>query len=290
MPTLLTTLNSGPIGAELVDIDVARPLDAKTAGAIEALLDERSVLVIRQQTLSAQALVTFAQRFGQVQANVRDEVRAGGEPGVTLVSNIAKDGKPLGSHDAGRYWHSDLCYMPRPSKITFLHALEVPAQDGVSLGDTQFSSMAAAHDALSGEIRQRLARLRAANGYRYMWNKKAHEFGKRPVLSEQELEKYPADAVHPVVRTHPVTGRKCLYVNEGYTRCILDLAQHESQTMLEMLCAQVVRPEFIHRHQWRVGDLLMWDNCAVQHKATFDYEHGQRRLLQRCVTEGPEPV
>ena len=247
------------------------------------------MVVIRDQTLTPAQLAAFARRFGTPQVNVRAEANSGETPEVFWVSNVTKDGKPLGSHDAGRYWHSDLCYLEKPSSVTLLNAVEVPEQDGVIYGDTLFAGAAAAYDALPDDIKQRLEGRRAANGYRYMWNMKAREFGKRPVLSEKELKKYPPDALHPVVRTHPVTGRKGLYICEGYTHQIVDLPEDESGDLLDFLFKHAVKPEFLYRHKWRPGDLLLWDNCAVQHKAVFDYAPPMRRVMQRCTIEGTVP-
>jgi taurine dioxygenase len=282
--------SGGPVGAEITGIDVSRPLDDATFAGIEAALDRYSVVVIRGQTLTGAQMADFSRRFGPPQVNVRAEANNDEAPEVFWVSNVTRDGKPVGSHDAGRYWHFDLCYLERPSSVTLLNALEVPEKDGVVYGDTQFVGAAPAYDALPDAMKKRLEGRKAANGYRYMWNKKAHEFGARPVLSEEELKKYPPDAIHPVVRTHPATGRKCLYVCEGYTHRILDMPEAESADLLRELFAHAVKPEFLHSHKWRVGDLLMWDNCSVQHKATFDYALPLRRLMQRCTIEGEAPI
>lgn len=289
MPQFDIRTNEGPIGAEILGLDVSRPISDATFSDIEGALNRYSVVVIRNQELTPQQLVAFSRRFGSPQVNVRAEVNKVDAPEVTLISNITEAGKPVGSHDAGRYWHSDLCYLAIPSKLTLLHAIEVPECDGIVYGDTQFAAVAAAYNALSDAQKWRLDGLNAANGYRYMWNKKAQEFGVRPILSETELEKYPPDAVHPVVRTHPATGRKSLFVCEGYTRAILGIAEDEGRRLLDELLAHVARPEFGYRHKWRVGDLLMWDNCAVQHKATNDYAPPLRRLMQRCTIEGSLP-
>ncbi len=280
----------GPVGAEITGVDLSRPVGDAEFTAIEAALAGYGVVVVRDQRLTAVQLADFARRFGTPQINVRAEATNDGEPEVFWISNITRDGKPLGSHDAGRYWHSDLCYLENPSKATMLYALEVPERGGESFGDTVFSGSAAAYDALPEAMRRRLDGLRAANGYRYMWNRKAREFGIRPVLSENELEQYPADAIHPVVRTHPVTGRKGLFICDGYTHRIVGIPEAESRELLDELFAHVVRPEFLHRHSWRVGDLLLWDNCAVQHKATNDFELPLRRVMQRCTIEGPVPI
>lgn len=282
--------SGGPVGAEITGLDVSEPVDGPVFSEIEVALDRYSVVVIRDQVLTGRQMADFSRRFGAPQINVRAEANNDDAPEVFWVSNITRDGKPVGSHDAGRYWHFDLCYLEKPSKLTLLNALEVPEKDGIVYGDTQFVGAAAAYDALSDAMKARLEGLKAANSYRDMWNRKAREFGARPVLSEEELAKYPPDAIHPVVRTHPRTGRKCLYVCDGYTTRILGIPEAESMALLRELFAHVVKPEFLYRHRWRVGDLLMWDNCAVQHKATFDYAPPLRRLMQRCTIEGEIPV
>jgi len=281
--------SGGPIGAEITGIDLAVKNDPWVCADIAEALDRYAVVVIRDQTLTPRQLADFSRHFGTPQVNVRAEVNHDDTPEVGWISNVTRDGKPLGSHDAGRYWHSDLCYLEKPSKITVLHALEVPARDGVTYGDTLFAGVAAAYDALPDEVRRRIADLKAANSYRSMWNRKAREFGVRKLLSEAELAQYPPDAVHPVVRTHPSTGRKCLYVCDGYTCRILGIPEDESEDLLRFLFDHATRPDFQYRHKWRVGDVLMWDNCAVQHKASFDYAPPMRRVMQRCTIEGDAP-
>ena len=192
----------------------------------------------------------------------------------------------MGSSDAGVYWHSDFCYEAVPSKATMLHALEIPEKDGVVYGATRFTNVAAAFDALPNDMKTRLDGLMAVNSFRYMWNKKAHEFGRRPTLNKEELDKLTPDVIHPVVRTHPATKRKCLYICEGYTSRITDIPEPESEQLLDELFTHVIKLEFRYTHEWRVGDLLIWDNCTVQHKATFDYEPPLRRLMQRCTIQG----
>ena len=293
MTTLTADFQTRPtgtrFGAEITGLDLSKPISDKVFSEVEATLNRYSVVVIRGQELTGEQLAGFSRRFGPLQVNVRAEANNGEAPEIYWISNITKDGKPVGSHDAGRYWHSDLCYLEKPSRATLLNAIEVPEKDGRAYGDTCFISVADAYDALSDGMKQRLSGLRAANGYRFMWNKKALEFGLRPVLSEKELEKYPADAIHPVVRTHPHTGRKCLYVCEGYTHRIVDLPEAESDELLQELFAHITQPAFAHNHNWRIGDLLIWDNCAVQHKAANDFQLPLRRLMQRCTVEGRTP-
>jgi taurine dioxygenase len=259
MSTLDISRPPGPIGAAIDGADLATEVGDADFRAIADTVD-----------LPSADLVRFARRFGAPQVNVRAEANNGDIPEIFWVTNVSKDGVPLGSHDAGRYWHSDLCYLKTPSDLTLLHALEVPAKDGVSYGATQFASATAAYDALPEEIKTKLEGKTARNGYRFMWNRKD-------------------DAVHPIFRTHPRTGRKCLYVCDGYTHRIDGLPEDESRELLAFLFEHLKKPEFRYSHDWQVGDLLIWDNCAVQHKARFDYPPELRRVMQRCTIEGGVP-
>ena len=279
------------MGAEIVGVDVSGELDTSTFQAIESAIGEHAVVVVREQTLLAEEQARFARRFGTPQVNVRADANHGGVAEVFWVSNVTRDGKPLGSHDAGRYWHSDLCYLERPSSLTLLYALEVPEKDGVVYGATAFAGAHLAFDALPEKRKRELQGLRAANSYRTMWKRKAQEFGAREVLSDEELAaRFPPDAIHPIVRVHPTTGRKCLYVCDGYTTHIDGLSEEASAALLDELFEHLTQPSFRYVHQWRIGDVLIWDNCAVQHKATFDYQLPLRRVMRRCTIEGSVPV
>lgn len=276
-------------GAEIYGLDLEQPLDDATFQEISAAFDRHSVLVFRdQKTLSPEARIAFSKRWGPLQINVRSEFNNPKHPEIYTVSNIVRDGKPIGSGDAGRYWHSDLCYLEKPTRASLLYAIEVPERDGVTLGNTLFASAVAAYDDLPETIKQRLQGLRANNSYNAMFERKAADFGVRPKLTAESAKKYPKDAVHPVVRTHPITGRKAIYVCDGYTTHILDIPEAESRELLEMLYAHVIKPQYVYRHSWRVGDLLMWDNCAVQHLASFDYAPLHRHM-ERTTVEGSIP-
>ncbi len=279
------------VGAEVLGLDLEPPLSDKAFSRISAAFDRYSVLSFRDQHLSPEQRIAFSRRFGPLQINVRSEFNKPGYPEIYTVSNILKDGKPIGSQDAGRYWHSDLCYLEKPTLASLLYSLEVPQQNGTTYGDTLFASTCASYDDLPAEVKARLEGLRAINSYSAMFQRKASEFGVRPQLTEaKDAEKYPKDAVHPVIRTHPNTGRKCIYVCEGYTTRILDIPEAESDDLLQLLFKQVTNPKYIYRHQWRVGDLTMWDNCAVQHQASFDYSLPLRRHMERTTVEGSIPV
>jgi len=230
---------------------------------------------------------------------VRKESRLAGHPEILVISNIVKDdGTPLGAQDAGRFWHSDLSYKIEPSMLSALYAVEVPVKNGRALGDTRFASTTAAYAALPEDTKRKLQGLTNVHSYVYyrtknrQAQKEEQEAGGRVVteyeLSEEQLKSVPEVEV-PVVRTHPITKRKGLFVNEAHTARIVGLRKEESDALLDELCRHIVQRDFIYTHRWQPGDLLMWDNAAVQHKATFDYDLPLRRLMYRTTVRGSVP-
>jgi taurine dioxygenase len=199
-------------------------------------------------------------------------------------SNIVENGKPVGLADGGQHWHTDGAYLEAPYRTTILYAVEVPVNDeGVALGDTAFASTSAAYDALPEDTKQRLEGMRAIHCHGVAREKY------KPALDKSQSEALRKTVEHPVVRTHPVTGRKCLYVNPGSTLRLAGMEEKESESLLASLCERAVRPELRYRHNWRVGDVVMWDNCSTQHCAIADYEP-RRRLLYRTIVQGERPV
>ncbi len=285
------------LGAEISGVDLSKPLDNNTFTQIAKAFFDNEVVFLRNQKLTEAQHVAFSRRFGELEAHVRKESRKPGFPEILVVSNVLDEhDKPVGSQDAGRFWHSDLSYKKEPSLCSLLYAIEVPVKDGTALGDTQFASTTAAYEALPDEMKQRLRGMKNVHSYVYYRNKnrqaqkEAAARGGRVVteyeLSEEQLKSVP-DVEVPVVRTHPVTGRKGLFVNEAHTSHVAGVSKEESDRLLAFLCRHIVQPEFIYRHTWRPGDLLMWDNCVVQHKATFDYDLPLRRLMYRTTVRGP---
>lgn len=273
-----------PLGAEITGLDLTQPLDPGTFRTVEDLFHERGVIVFRDQHLTEAQHIAFSRRFGGLEIHVAKEYLKPGYPEILVVSNIVENGRNIGLADAGQYWHSDLSYIANPSRCSLLYALEVPVQNGRVLGPTLFASAAHAYDTLPATLKSRLEGLRAVHRYgdRY---KKQQAAGGRAALSEEQLKQVP-DVSHPVLRPHPFTGRKVLFVNEGFTALIEGIPAEESDALLRELFAHVVRPEALYTHQWRAGDLLMWDNCLVQHRAIRDYELPLRRLMHRTTVAG----
>ena len=288
------------LGAEILGVDLAQPLDDAMFGRISDAFFEHQVVAIRDQKLTPARQIAFTRRFGELEHHVRKEHRLDGHPEILIVSNILNEqGNAIGVQDAGRFWHSDLSYKQVPSLLSALYALNVPIRDGVVLGATSFVSTTAAYEALPEAERRRLQALRNVHSYRYyraknvQAQKDEQARGERAVqehvLSEEQLRSVP-DVEVPIVRTHPVTGRKGLFINEAHTSRIPGLPEEEGAALLERLCSHIVKPEFRYEHAWRAGDLLMWDNVAVQHKANFDYQLPLRRLMHRTTVRGSVPV
>lgn len=278
---------SPSFGAEILDVDLPEDLDDSTFSAIEKTFNDSSVVLFREQRITDGQHVRFSRRFGKLEVHVLREFVKPAHPELYVLSNIVENGKPVGIKDAGNYWHTDLSYTKAPSRGSIMYALEVPhGDDGESLGDTQFASTAAAYDALPEDMKKRLEGLKAVHRF---WDRYARErriAGDDVVISDERRAQTP-DVIQPVVRTHPFTGRKCIYVNDGFTIGIVDLPQQESDALLQELFAHCTRPEFVYRHKWRVGDVVMWDNCATLHRATVDYG-SRRRLMQRTTLKGTE--
>jgi taurine dioxygenase len=284
----LTVIPTGAaLGAEVRGVDLSREVDQATFEAIMAAFHEHEVVFFRNQALTPEQHIAFSQRFGELERHVRVECCRPGFPEIFVVSNIVENGRPIGTRDAGLFWHSDLSYMLEPSRASLFYAREVPTKNGEPLGDTMFASTTAAYDALPAQTKERIAGLKAVNSYEkgYYRDRKS---GARAPLTEEQKRRTP-EVEHPIVRTHPYTGRKCLFVNEGYTSRIAGVDAHEGEALLAELIAHVTDPRFVYRHRWQVGDLLIWDNCSTQHRAISDYELPQRRLMERTTVRGSAP-
>jgi taurine dioxygenase len=280
---------NAPFGAEVIGVDASREFDAATVATLKDAIDRHLVIVLRAQQLTADDLVRFTASFGEVSESVAGAFLLDENRAVTVVSNIVDErGNNIGLSDAGPYWHTDGLYYREPHAYTLLYALEVPHQNGVPLGDTQFVSTGHAYDALPGEMKQKLEGLQALHSITKRYEGDRMKGSTRKTLTPEQKAQNP-DRQHPVIRTHPHTGKKCIYVDETYTTGIVGMPESESRALLAELLEHCIQRQFYYRHQWRVGDLLLWDNCAVQHKSTFDYALPQRRLLYRTTVKGGVP-
>jgi taurine dioxygenase len=272
------------IGAEIVGFDLSRDLDDERFAEIESVFNDRGLLLFRKQRISEQQHVDLSRRFGELQDHVLKPFLIPGHPQILRLTNtLDKDGRPLGISDAGLFWHSDTSYTKDPCRCSLLYSIEVPERQGRrSFGDTLFASLTAAYDALDEATRQQIDGLSAEHSYGKHYERMQALGSKRPDLTEEQKREVPK-VVHPVVRPHPVTGRRALFVNDGYVTHVPGLPPAQSEALVDKLTKHAVRPEFTYRHQWEVGDLLIWDNSSTQHLAIADYALPQRRLMHRTT-------
>lgn len=277
------------LGAEIRGMDLARELDTATFRRIEEAFNRYGVIFFRDQKITVGQQIAFARCFGEVEINVNTQACLPGHPEVLLVSNIKEDGRYIGLADAGTTWHTDMSAYACPPRCSILYAMEVPrAADGTVLGDTIFTSAAAAYDALAPQLKARLAGKRSTHSYLAKMTARKAAVGLTREITPEHLAKTPPVA-HPIFRTHPVTGRNCIYVTEGECTGIDGMAKAEALSLISELHRHLIDTRFQYRHRWRVGDVLMWDNCTCQHLAVRDYGEGQRRLMHRVTVNGSVP-
>ncbi|MDH3229945.1 MAG: TauD/TfdA family dioxygenase [Alphaproteobacteria bacterium] len=263
------------LGAEIANVDLSKPLEDRMFDAIHEAFNQHSVLVFRGQALTPEQHIAFSRRFGPLMVHVFTEDLLAGHPEIYRLSNVVIDGVRQGRPDAGQYWHSDLTYEEQPSLGSVMYALEVPEVGG----DTMFVSTAHAFAQLSPVMQNMLEGLTAIHEF-------GHAFGRSNTTSigvaRDTLDERPP-VVHPVVRVHSGTGRKCLFVNPGFTVRIEGMVDAESEMLLGYLYRHMTRPEWVLRHKWRKGDVVMWDNRALMHSGTGDYDSGTPRHMHRTT-------
>ncbi len=272
------------LGAEIVGLDLAEPVDAAAFRRVREALEAHGVVVFRDQArLTPARHVEFSRAFGPLQIHVRAEFLHPEHPEILVVSNVVENGRNVGLADAGRYWHSDLSYVAEPSLGSLLHAREIPAEGG----DTLFASTTAAYEALDEGTRAVVDGLAAVHDYDAR-NREQAALGLRTGLSAAQRQAVPP-VVHPVVRVHPATGRRALFVNEGFTTRIVGLPEEEGAALLARLFEHQRRPDFVYRHVWRPHDLVFWDNRSTLHLAAGCPPHLRRHMF-RTTVEGDRPV
>lgn len=277
---LTITPLSPACGALIGGVDLSQDLTKSQVDAIRKAWDEHIVLVFRGQKITQEQQLRFAAHFGELgnrkQAPEELRTRIEGvyqtDPKVLLVTNIKEDGKPIGAFGDGDMWfHIDSGYAEKPYRYTFLYGVELPATGG----NTLFSNMYKAYDALPAALKAKLAGKKALH---------IHEYKRTEKADLTDISKSP-HFFHPVFVSHPNTGRKSLFVDRLMTQRIEGVSPAESEEILEQLYEIGERPEFIYEHVWQLGDFVMWDNrCSIHARTYFAKE--ERRLLRRCTVEG----
>jgi taurine dioxygenase len=297
--TTTIVFSDAPLGHEVRGLRLDDPADAPK---LHDALTAHGVVYVRGQSITPADHVALTRRMGEIAVFSTKNYSHPAHPEIFVVSNIVENGRPIGMADAGEDWHSDGCYTETPPWASIMHALEVPQQAGASLGNTCFASMAAAFDALPAALQTRIDGLQAVNSYASRARQAAARMSSGDALGgdsknidellterSEALKQWP-DVVHPLVRRHPFSGRRSLYVSPTHTIRILGLPDDEAADLLDQLMAHVAQPAFIYRHAWQPGDVLLWDNAQTTHKAIFDYKLPQRRLMHRTTIQGSRPV
>ncbi len=265
------------LGAEISGVDLRQPLDDTTFDAIQDALVENELIIFHDQEITSEQLMAFGRRFG----NLSVHPFSPNDKDVPELIKFANDANnaPFGTD----VWHSDETFRESPPMATVLCAKEVPAVGG----DTMYASMTAAFEGLSDRMQQFISGLEAVHDFKPFKKLFANTPEDRKNLQHFEML-YPP-AIHPVVRVHPVTGRKVLFVNPQFTMAIKDMDERESRSLLDTLFYQALVPEYQFRHHWKPHTIAMWDNRSTQHYAIHDY-YPQRRIMERVTIAGDRPT
>lgn len=277
---------AAPLGAEIAEIDLSKPLTRADIDAIETAWRERLVVVFHGQTLSDPQLIAFSRNFGELDPpgpNPYGQPFNKEHPELNVISNVVDNGKPIGNlGDGEAVWHADMTYVDVPPKAAILHALEVPPPEAG--GNTYFANMFAAYESLPADLKKavedKIAVHDASRNSAGTLRK-----GYKEVTDVRET----VGAHHPMVRTDPKTGRKALFLGRRPNAYVLGLSLGESEALLDALWAHATQPHLAMCHEWKVGDLLMWNNLSVLHRRdSFDPE--TRRVMHRSQIKGNERI
>jgi taurine dioxygenase len=270
------------LGAEIGGVDLTRELDEATFGALYRAFLRYQVLLFPPQDLSPGRQVEFARRFGEVQVHVMDQYHAEGYPELYRLSNLDEHGKPSGRHpDRGTLaWHTDGSWQRVTGQATIIYG-EVMPQSG---GETHFCDMYGAYERLDAAWKARIANLRAVHNLDFS---RTRRHGEDPLTEAQRRARPPVD--HPVVRTHPETGRKCLYLGD-HAESIVGMPYDEGRELIETLNRLAVHADLSYEHRWKTRELIVWDNRCVMHRATPYDAATQGRVIRRCTVLGEIPV
>jgi taurine dioxygenase len=264
-------------GAEISGLDLSKPLDPQIINEVKALWHQYGLLLFRGQAMDEAEIVSFSKQLGDLEIHIRKEFLSQMSPEILYISNMTKEGKPVGIlADSEVGWHYDQIYLPRPAVGSFLFSVKLPS----SGGETSFSDMSAVYEALPQSIKNVIDGKKALQSYEAF-----NALYSVPTSSEQK--KKTPDIEHPIVRVHPYSGKKALYICPGMTTQIIGLDKSTSDDLLQELFAWSIKPEFVYSHVWQLGDGLLWDNACTMHRRE-PFDPNQERLMKR-TTILPDP-
>lgn len=285
---MATTLDPAPVaevtqlgpylGAELHGVDLSRPVTRQTLATIRAAFCANPVLVLRGQDMKPENLIAIGDALGYIEPHSILQYRHPQFEQLSYVTNVKPDGTidEYGQSKRAIDWHIDGTFKAKPDCITFLYSIAAPTIGG----PTEFTSMYAAYEALSPALKARIADLRCFHKRGEGWRCTAPP---PPLTEAQKATGEFAGNVHPLVITHPESGRKSIYIGPTHTSHVVGLPRAESDTLLDELLAVATRPEFMYRHHWKVGDLVMWDQRATMHRAGGGTPRDQKRIMLRAM-------
>ena len=273
--------HKGALGARIEGLDRATANEPAVAAMLDKALAEHLLVVIPGDPMTLEQTRDFARAFGEPRTQLLRYKRSGAVPEVSvMVSTLMADGTTDKTAIRAEDWHTDDSYFAVPAKATLLHSIEIPSRGG----STWFCNMHSVYDALPEATKQRI------DGKRAMHGCDTPRARNRPsARTPQEIAETP-DVEHPLVRTHPVTGRKALYLNPNRLDRIVDLERSESDALLDELADEARKPQHHFGHVWRAGDIVVWDNRATMHRVMIDYPVGETRIMQRVLIEGEPPI
>jgi taurine dioxygenase len=274
------------LGAEVNGVDLSQPLARSDIEVIENTWRERLVVVFHDQQLSDPQLISFSKNFGELDPpgpNPYGQPFLKEHPELNVISNVVQDGQPIGNlGDGEAVWHADMTYVDVPPKAAMLHALEVPPPEAG--GNTYFANMFAAYESLPADLKT------AAEGKTAVHDASTNSAGMlRKGYKEVTDVRQTVGALHPLVRTDPATGRKALFLGRRPNAYVVGLEVPESEALLDALWAHATEPRFAMCHEWRVGDLLMWNNLSVLHRRD-PFDPKTRRIMHRSQIKGSERI
>ncbi len=269
------------LGATIEGLDLAKPLSQEEVEAVLRVLGRHGVVRFPRQKLTGRQLADFSARFGKLEINVANAYQEPGIPEVMILSNIVENGRPIGLADAGQDWHTDMSYSRMIAFANVLYGIKIPKRGGKPLGATEFSNMHAAYDGLPADLKRRLEGMTVLHDFDKFWEGMRNRGSKRPPLTEAQRRAKPPVS-HPIFLAHPITKRKVLYANPGYSIRINELPERESDEVLELLFEHQLKPEYRYAFHWAEGDVLMWEDIGTIHNAVADYGPDEHRLVKRC--------
>ena len=273
--------HKGALGARIEGLDRTRANEPALAAMLDQALAEHLLVAIPGAPMTPEQTRDFAHAFGEPQTQLLRYKRSSAVPEVSvMVSTLMTDGTTDKTAIRAEDWHTDDSYFAVPAKATLLHSIEIPSRGG----STWFCNMHSVYDALPEATKQRIDGKRAIHGY------DTPRARNRPsARTPEEIAETP-DVEHPLVRTHPVTGRKALYLNPNRLDRIVGLERAESDALLDELADEARKPQHHFGHVWQVGDIVVWDNRATMHRVMIDYPVGETRIMQRVLIEGEPPI